>query len=51
VKLSKSNPDEHRDVEKTLDSHEKKLEEMAKRLRRLEIEAGIFKPPLRRVAN
>lgn len=38
---------EHKAVEARLDEHEQRLKEMAKRLRTLEIEAGIYKPPLR----
>ena len=42
---------EHDEVGKRLDLHENQLADMAKRLRVLEIEAGIYKPPLRRVGN
>lgn len=38
---------QHEGVEKKLERHERDLEEMAKRLRRLEIEAGIYKSPLK----
>lgn len=39
---------QHHEIDKALEDHEKRLEQMARRLRRLEIEAGIYKPPLRR---
>ena len=42
---------QHEEVEETLERHEKELEQMARRLRRLEIEAGIFKTPLKGVSD
>lgn len=42
--------EEHREVERKLEDHEERLTRQAKRLRRLEIEAGIYKPPIRRVS-
>jgi hypothetical protein len=43
--------DEHLKVEKELRVHDGRLTDMARRLRRLEIEAGIYKPPLKGVKN
>lgn len=40
---------EHEEVEQRLNRHDRQLSEMARRLRRLEIEAGIVKPPLKGV--
>lgn len=50
LRRQKTDP-EHEEVEQKLNKHTKELEQHARRLRRLEIEAGIFKPPLRRVGN
>lgn len=50
IRRAQTEPD-HQEVEKRLDEHERKLGEQAKRLRRLEIEVGIFKPPLRRAGS
>lgn len=45
----KNNPTDHEEINKKLDEHERKLARMARRLRNLEIEAGLYKPPLRKV--
>jgi len=43
---------EHEDVARELDEHRQQMENNAKRLRWLEIEAGIYKPsPMRRKDN
>jgi hypothetical protein len=41
----------HAEINKKLDEQHERLGEMGRRLRRLEIEAGIYKPPLRGVKN
>lgn len=41
--------EKHDDVIRKLDEHERKLHDFARRLRNLEHEAGIFKPPLKGV--
>ena len=43
--------EDHEDVDRQLASHERRLSEQAKRLRRLEIEVGIYKPPLKGDSN
>lgn len=42
---------DHEAIEKKQREAEKRLEEHARRLRMLEIEAGIYKPPLRRTGR
>lgn len=43
--------DDHEIIESKLDEHDQRLKEMSLRLRRLEIEAGIYKPPLKGVKS
>jgi hypothetical protein len=43
--------EEHQDVQETLDRHEQDLHEMAKRVRNLEIEAGMYPRTKLREAN
>lgn len=42
---------DHDAIETKLDQHDVLLKEMALRLRKLEIEAGIYKPPLKGVRD
>lgn len=39
--------EDHIEVQRQLDQHQRELVDIARRLRNLEIEAGIFKPPLK----
>jgi len=41
---------DHAEFERQLQAHERELEQMARRLRLLEIEAGIYKPDVRRAS-
>lgn len=48
-KVNVESEKKHEEVDKTLERHERDLEEMGKRLKRLEIEAGLYTRRLRGV--